>query len=387
MARPGRKPKHMVTEVVMPDGTVETRPVTPEEWERGEGMSFLDSLPAKEATITIEKQNPVSQEWEWCCGPGPASSASVEQIRDVFGAGKYRCIARDANKKNVIGRRTFSIAGRAGASEPARDASNWITGGKAPPAEANASRMDRLMDTLLARALEPPPAAPSMLDQAAKLGVALAPLLPALQRLIPERRDPMVMAKELAEITRPAGASGDGAVDMFLRGMEVAQSLRAGAVPRPKDDRNSLGAVVRDFLPPILDVLGKAQRAAPETFAPPTATATPPAASTTPALPTGDGTTMTIYESLKPVVPALVQWAREGRDPYQVADGLMLQIPPYAMSVVEQETKLPHWRTRWFEVYPELAPYRPWIENVLTAVAEQFEPDPDEEVEDDVPSA
>lgn len=370
---PGRPPADDSGES---EPTAEQNATESAEWDRGEGLSFLEQLPAQEITITIEKQNEASREWEWCAGPGPASSASIEEIRDAFGPGRYRAIARDAAKKHVIARRTFSIAGK-----PNPKGSSWIGASaraEQPAASPDpaAGRMAQLMDALIARALEPPPPPPSLLEQAAKLGAALGGMAPLIERLIPARKDPVALAKEIAEIGKPSGGSGDGAVDLFLRGMEMAQTMKRGGVPVVRDDRNSLGAVMRDFLPGFLEVMRNAQKGSPDFVHNPSATAAAPAPGQLPAgQPPAAEQPMTVYEALRSEIPQLVLWAREGRDPAIVADALLLKVPPYGMSVVEHETTQPQWRTRWFEMYPELEPFRLWVLQVLDAAADSFAAD------------
>ena len=344
------------------------------EIEVDDGFAFLATLPVQDTTITIDRQNAETREWEYCC-QGPASGASIEDIRDAFGPGRYRVIARHGTKKNIIGRRTFNIAG--GPQAPAgpgwirRNGETAVQAENAAPSASN-TRMERLMDALIAKALQP---APNPLDGMIAAATALSPLL---AKLIPERKDPAEIAAKMLEVNKQAG--GGGAVETFLRGVEMARSLRSGGGPAPvADDRNSLGAVARDFLPGILEMMAKAQQAPNMAQTPlPNAVEVAALSAGDPA-PDGSMPATNVYDAMKGEIPNLVKWAKEGRDPAVVADALLLQVPPYAMSVVEQETHTDIWYTRWFSQYPELAPFRPWVVQVLSAVAESFESESDDD--------
>ena len=355
----------------------------------GNWTTFIDSLPIQDSILTFERRADTG-EWLYCCA-GPQEGASLDDLRDAFGPGQYRCIARHPTKKHVVRRRIFRIAGMSSPATPPAaidTGASWISRHRPRPSDpspapssasgpsiTDQSRvMDQLMQALIARAIEPPP---SMLDQLAKVAAAMTAATPLLARFIPERKDPIELAAKLADVK--AQNQGTGAIDIFLKGMEMSRQFRGGGA-RPEPDRNSLGAVVRDFLPSLLDVMRQAAAASPSFHHPPDIAPAPTALPTT-----SEPVPTNVYDAMRAQVPQLMKWAQEGRDPQDVAGAIRLQIPPYAMGIVEQETRLPAWHTRWFQQYPELEPYRAWVTDVLTEVANIFHPDDGDEEASDEP--
>ena len=86
-------------------------------------------------------------------------------------------------------------------------------------------------------------------------------------------------------------------------------------------------------------------------------------------------------KALKQLVPKLLAWAAEGKDPELRAHVVMEDVLPWVQDLVAAEALKPDFQAQIFTAFPELQQQGQWIHDFLTAITEWATP------EDEAPSA
>lgn len=159
----------------------------------------------------------------------------------------------------------------------------------------------------------------------------------------------------------PTDSSGSR-LDDFIRGLELGRQLDGGG-------RDTLGAIAASLAPGLIESM----RQGAGMGAPAGATPNPP--------PSEDRRTM-ISESaarapwaqmVAPVLPQLLTWAEEDRDPGLRAELTLEDIAPGHYRAILAEISRGGFRQELLAGVPALVPHRAWIEDFFTALRELIE--------------
>lgn len=86
---------------------------------------------------------------------------------------------------------------------------------------------------------------------------------------------------------------------------------------------------------------------------------------------------------LAPLVPRLVRWAAQGKDPALCAEWLLSDIPPGYIVLLRANLSAPTIVQEVVAAFPAAQPFQPWLEELRVAILESSEPEGEPEQDDD----
>lgn len=346
-----------------------------------DAAAILGQVQSEGVAILLWRQNPRNMTWEYC-EQVQGAGYTLEQLRQSWGAGRYRMRFRDPATGAWRGSRVFSIATGATPSAgaivnaPMQPMPNGTRG------EPSRDRMEQLLDAMLAKALQPS-------DTFDKIVAALGALSPVLIALVQRQgADPVATATQMATLLKDAGGKANPTelasemLKTFREGMSLGGKLNG--VGQPEQTWMDLA---RDYLPPILGVLQRGQTAPGSVTTPPVvveqlpqgAAAGPGGPVAARSLPEGTPVATPVrsgfYAAFRPFVPRLVEAAREQEDPDELAYNVVGFVSGWQRTMLADAAARPDWLTEPFVQYPELEPHRLWMAAFLEAVRKQFAPE------------
>lgn len=270
----------------------------------------------------------------------PPEAFDLAEVKSNYGGGKYLARIKVGSKwaKGV----TFHVAGRPKEPPEAPPPPSPLP---APPEPAPAALAALAAEfRAIVEELRRPPARAHDQDPAT---LALS-IVGAVQSAVRPYQDAL-----LAQGTKSGGGSAKDLMDVFLQGLEMGRDQA--------NPPESFTALARDLVSPLLKALP------PQAGTPPMPGALPPADNLAPMRPG-----WAVW--LAPYVPTLIRWASAGKDPAGRADLILDEIPPGVLpAFIDLIADAPRFTAELCIHFPELRPYRPWVEAVALAMRDSFE--------------
>jgi hypothetical protein len=193
---------------------------------------------------------------------------------------------------------------------------------------------------------------------------ALSPIVIKVVESFGSKKDPIELARQIAELKAPAAAS-QPLTEVLAVARELSEMRRGGGRPRSVVDR------VLDAAPALLDKFAQMQQAKP-----PAPAAAP---SGQPALPTPTNPPVADTDPMAPLIRSVVQnvlpLAQQGRDPRIHAQAIvdMAALQPDTLKQLEEFAKDPKAVVRTCSVSPEMIPHQKWAAEFLDGVVDEID--------------
>lgn len=302
-------------------------------------------------------------------------SVTIDEVQDDTGGGVYRAVLRGllrvTGKKGRLGQRDFVIEGaRRNAGAEDRDEGGAELGA-APGTPTSSARAQQLYDAALLGLFE-------QMQNNNKMTIAMisrmmssmdkGPSFADIAALIQASRggaagDPLELAFKLAEAMGNGGANRNpptetkSALSALKDVMEIKEMLKGD---NDGDGGGKPGGVIdilREFAPQIVEAV-KGARAIDARRA-----AAAPA--TIPEVGTVD-----IIAQFGPAIPSLVNAASNNEDAAGVAVNILAQAGPLVGPLTDALAQ-PTFTDTLLAAYPQIAPWRPWVENVVAELRQR----------------
>lgn len=304
-----------------------------------EAQEFLTTFASAE-TILIWRKLPSGE--ESYCGSMPVAIFDIENVREVYGGGRYRILLRDGEKKYIKGSsRMFVIDG------PPRETP--ATPSAATPAALPSTTLDRVLERLDRLAIPAPPQESSI-----EGAVRLITMLRAIDG----------GGSKEPPITQIVGA--------FREGMQIARESEPPPPAPAMPESNGYAGVVAQFVNPITRLIEHVierdrqdrllRRGVVPATMPAPAPAPPAASSPAPVLIEGDAMGGGgWYTGLLPHIPRLLRWAAADSSPLARAEILLESIPDDVQAAMAEHLKDPATLDRLLAVVPGASSHRKWF--------------------------
>lgn len=354
--------------VALPKGSIDTlgndEPVSDEELAFDEfvsGMAAERMGEIRVGKIKVAKDGtPIANTKSAHCFSAPIDqftySALLEHIRARHGAGLYRVVGVEAGKRGLIFNRLLEIAEElnppAAQESALQSPANMLESVGKIMAESQART-----EGLIARLTESKPAAVDPMEQLTKMATLFATIMGAVPKPVPTAGDDFLgQLEKLAKIKDLLGGLGGGGGGDSDKESNFFDVVKAGLT--------SFGPALA-----TLAVRGAQQGApaalpAPQPLQPPIGTdprtfyqPQGPMQSQQPAAPAAD-------ENMKKQVDILVQNAKMGTDPMQLAGVILDMTPDEKLDDLEAMISAPNMIDNLATLNPEVTNYRPFFEKL-----------------------
>lgn len=367
----GRRTQSRVTPPVEdPDDFPEETPATvpelnPVDTDDGyeEWLRIQSELGSEEGKVILKRRNAKGQ--IGALGVMPSPEFSIERVIEDWGGGRYIAVVYDKTNTK-IGQVTFEV------DESVPQRTPKVVEPAPGPGVADIARFPQAMEDPRIAALER--AVASTNDTMKALLFALVKERPQAQSAGTEA---LGLGLKIAEMmaARSAPPSFADIKDVFLAGLEAREAAE-------NTDEGFMG-VVKAFSPAIGKLVEKAT-SQPVPLPPPPpliAGAAPPvippsASPSTVKEPPMVGPAWMLH--LRPHLPRIQKWAKEGRDPEVYAGVILDELSEGQVEEVRAASKDPEFVSKTLAALPMFAPYSAWATTVLTTIKEMLvEDEPD----------
>lgn len=221
---------------------------------------------------------------------------------------------------------------------------------------------------------------------------ALAPIVTPMITGLMSRKDPMEMARQIAELMKSGGAAPQSSVDQVKQFLELRNLLK-GDDDGGRGDGESWESMGPKLIANAMELL-KAESA--KTPAPPPARV---AARTTPLMATpvhgvsgplptpsvavgadgsggssGEAPVSDQWTALEPYVGRLAQFAAQGKDPFSVVKMVTVMASPQTLGMIRELVARDDAAAALCERFPALAPYQAWTNDLVEYFYSEFHP-------------
>ncbi len=364
-----KKLKSQPGQVVDPDDVV-----VEDEVEVSEGlanlMEALDEFGDRAEAVMLVRWNAEKKKKQYVATV-PVAQFSFDMVRDLYGGGDYTATLTD-KRGRMLKAQAFSIDDHFPWKDPRGAAPNGTPGtpemGKLDPSLAIAFGQM----TGHTKGLE-------MLVQSQ--GAMMAALLQAIAGKKSDERDPLDVGMKIAEIIK--GASRGDAPSIKEMVGDMAETFREGIkfgqlahAPVEK----GFGDVIEALVPPVAKALEAA--ASHRQINPPADTPAPKPVLVKEA-PTVDVSKAPWLAHLRPFIPEITMWAKQGWDPEAYVISLVARLPDAVLDEVELASRSATFIEDALGALPTpFQAFRAWLTKALTALAEQVKQEETEREEE-----